>query len=326
MTQHTCVLCPVLRPDDTPRPSDDSTVCEGCYRRLDRQLEVLPQLHERLRVPEQAPYDDRWYAVLDQKGRMTGERRRADPLGALGGAGPIESKAAGGPVSGSRERQVPAKLDKVDLTAPARGGTVRDTLVPAVQLREVTVRVRGYITQGGALQERNAWERRVQRVAVVDEQGMPVLVPAGDQVGEVSASALLRLWCGDVRDALWPRHRLPDDDVAAMADWLRDRLPVIVDEFEALAEFAGELRRLAGRLRAALGEYEPRPQPLLGVPCQRCDTRSQIVAHADGYRECAGELGCGRLYSPQEWREWMASDEVARLLPGGRPGPRGAGG
>ncbi|WP_262287543.1 hypothetical protein [Micromonospora sp. MA102] len=70
--------------------------------------------------------------------------------------------------------------------------------------------------------------------------------------------------------------------------------------FDPIADFAGEVRVLAGRMRAALGDYQPRPQPLLGVPCQRCDTRSQIVAHSDGYRECAGELGCGKLYSPRE--------------------------
>ncbi|MEU1761325.1 hypothetical protein [Micromonospora sp. NPDC005652] len=325
MTQHTCVLCPVLRRDDSPRLPDHPPACEGCRGRLDWQLELLPKLHFRLGHDEQQPYNDRWYAVVDAQGRLTGERRRADPLGALGGAGPVRAPGDGAPVTGSRERTTPARLDRVDLAAPARGATVRDTMVPAVRLEQVEVRVRRYANTGGLIQLRDEWERRVQRTPVVDERGQAVLVPAGDQVGKVSVATVLRLWCTDVRDALWPRHRLPLDDVPSMVAWLRTRLYDIVNEFEAIADLAGEIRVLAGGMRAALGESEPRPQPLLGVPCQRCDARSQIVAHADGYRECTGPLGCGRLYSPREWQEWMASDEVGRLLPGGRPGKRGTG-
>lgn len=320
MTEHTCILCPALRPHDPPRLVERPPACESCPRRLDWQLSELPTLHQRLVDPEQAPYNDRWYAVVDHQGRLTGERRRADPLAAFGGAGPVRPAGGDSPVSGSRERSTPARLDVVDLTAPARGATVRDGMVQAVVLREVMTRVRRIVWVDGAPQLRDEFERRTQRTLLVDEHGEPVLVAAGDQVGRISVATVLWLWCGDIRAALWRDSPLPADDVASMVRWLRDRLPGIVDGFGAVADFAGEVRVLAGGLRAALGESQPRPQPMLGVPCERCDARSQIVALPDGYRECAGELGCGKLYSPREWRDWMASDAVGQMLPGGRPG------
>ncbi|TDC00785.1 hypothetical protein E1091_04230 [Micromonospora fluostatini] len=320
MTEHTCVLCPALRPHDAPRLTDHLLVCEGCPARLDRLLVAVAELHERLRAPEQAPVNDRWYAVVDQQGRMTGERRRADPLSALGGAGPVRAAGQDAPVSGSRERSTPAPLHTIDLTAPARGGAVRDSFVPALTVRQEQVLVRRTVWVDGAPQARDEWESRTRRLPVVNAAGELVLVPAGDQVGRVSVASVLRSWCRDVRDTLWRGSPLPDDDVASMVSWLRDRLQPLVERFPAVADLAGEVRSLAGALRAALGEHDPRPLPVLGVPCQRCDVRSQIVVLPDGYRECAGELGCGKLYSASEWREWMGSDEVGRLLPGGRPG------
>ncbi|WP_262287542.1 hypothetical protein [Micromonospora sp. MA102] len=78
---------------------------------------------------------------------------------------------------------------------------MRYTVVPAVVLRPVMARVRRTVFVDGAPQLRDEWERRVRRTLLVGEDGRPVLVAAGDQLGKVPV-ALLRLWCADRRDAL----------------------------------------------------------------------------------------------------------------------------
>lgn len=317
MTQHTCVLCPVLRKGREARIPESPPACDGDRYALDRILAALPGLHQRLVEPEDEPVNDRWYAVRDSSGALTGDRRRADPAAALGGAAAVPGQGTDAPVTGSRERTTPARLNVVDLTAPARGGTVRDTMVPAVVLRPVMVKVTRTVLVNRVMRPVVNWERRVQRTPLVDESGEAVLVAAGDQVGHLSAATVLRLWVRDWRDALWPRSPLPDDTVAAMVPWLRHRLFEAIDGFEAIADFAGEVRALGGGMRAALGESTPRPQVVLGVPCARCNAVGQIVAHPDGFRECAGPAGCGRLYNRQEWADWLGGDEIRAMLPHG---------
>ncbi|MBF9135339.1 hypothetical protein I0C86_41550 [Plantactinospora sp. S1510] len=317
MSDLTCVLCPVLRPNADARYADRPPADDGCRYGFDRLLATLPDLHHRLAMPEPAGYDNRWYAVLDQQGRMTGDRRRRDPLAAFGGAGPVPGRRDSTPVSGSRDRSAPGNLDAVDLVAPARQAAVRDTLVPAVVLRPVTVTVRNTVVECAGPVVRETQEHRWQRQQLVDEAGQPVLVAAGDQVGYVSVATIVDSWVQNVRLRLWPSSPSPDPLVTHLVAWLRDRLEVIVDLFEPIADMARELRDVQGGLRRALGEGEPRPVIMWHVPCRKCDAVSQIVLHPDGYRECAGQYGCGLLYSEQEWKDHLASDQVRRLT--GRP-------
>jgi len=121
------------------------------------------------------------------------------------------------------------------------------------------------------------------------------------------------------REELFADTTRPPAQVPALAGWLADRLDEALVRFQAIGDCAAELRALASGMRAALGEVPERPELMTGVPCARCDMRSQIWRWPDGWRECAGEYGCGRLYSDQEWREWLAGDVVGQLIAAHRP-------
>jgi hypothetical protein len=128
-----CVTCPVLRPDAEPRQPHRPPVCDGDRRLIDRHLTDLGYLVADLTNPEPPIVDRDRYERLGVQ-YLTGGRREVvslgeawrDPLAAVGGVAPINSRRTGPSVSGSRERPLPVSADRLDLIAPARGTNLTD--------------------------------------------------------------------------------------------------------------------------------------------------------------------------------------------------------
>lgn len=105
MSETTCVLCRVYRPDAEPRFAD--TVCPADAARIERDLLAIPGLWHRLAYGEGG-------VVL----------RRSDPGNTpFGGAAEIPARSMNPAVTGSREAPLPINVDAVDLTGEARATT-----------------------------------------------------------------------------------------------------------------------------------------------------------------------------------------------------------
>lgn len=95
-------------------------VCDGCRSWLSAMLIELPGYVDELLVrqldPDTAPY----------RGRTAKDQVSRDPVADLIPAASVASKVKAPRVSGSREQPAPLSLNAVDLTLPARYGTVRD--------------------------------------------------------------------------------------------------------------------------------------------------------------------------------------------------------
>lgn len=316
MRDRTCILCRVYRPGSPPRLVNRPPVDDGCRLRLYSHIGDIADLTVRLMNPEPAEVDDRWYEVVDRKGKATGEWRRADPVAGLGGAGPLSARALRPPVSGSRAAPAPVDLNVVDLTAPARPASAKDTLIPAtVPERVVVVSERVVVTAAGPVVEETAYPVLARR-PVLDEQGQPKLVASGDQVGHQSAASLLDLWVRDWRDTLWPGLHLPVPTVVELTAWMRvhGRVDEACDRHPAMVQCAAELRGLRSALYAAVGEGDPVPEVLWGSLCKSegCDEVSQLIrSPGSDYIECDA---CGRLYTEQEYRDWVR-ELAGTLLP-----------
>jgi hypothetical protein len=121
VTAHRCVACPTYRPDDKPRIPTRPLVCDGDRRLLDGHLAEIPDLHARLADQEPAEPDLRTYVVDHPR---FGERTYlAEPLSAVGGAGPVPGASSQPRVSGSRGSPAPTSLERIDLALPARPQT-----------------------------------------------------------------------------------------------------------------------------------------------------------------------------------------------------------
>lgn len=91
MSEHRCVTCPQIRAGE-PRIYERANVCEGCRSRLAQLLHEIMAMHAVL-------------PAMLQPGQSQGQR-----------------------VSGSREAPLPLRVDPLDLTLPARAGTIHDPL------------------------------------------------------------------------------------------------------------------------------------------------------------------------------------------------------
>lgn len=126
-----CTVCPVTRPDTDPRQPNTPPVCDGDRALLDRWLAEIARLHDQLTEPEQPVLNQRMYERYGVE-YLKGNRREvvslgtvwADPVTAVGGVAPINSRSKAPTVSGSRERPIPIRTDLHDLTSPARGANL----------------------------------------------------------------------------------------------------------------------------------------------------------------------------------------------------------
>ena len=280
MTQHTCILCHIYRPDADPRTPVRPPVCEGDRYRLSREIADIRRLHNRLVNPDPVEVDNRRYDAQYQLWDATAkewvehnEQRRRDPLAAIGGVAAIPSRSNQPSVTGSRERATPVNLDTVDLANDAR---------------------------------------RPNATAAARQH-------PDDQIGHLSVATVLDSWVRDLRDTLWPGLHLPPATVPELVAWLLvgvsdtspgARIDDACDRHPAIDEMAIELHELRRTLRGALGESEPQPERIEGVACRGCDLRTLFRQPGDYYRaECGA---CGLLYTEAEYVEWvgeLAADE-----------------
>ena len=178
--------------------------------------------------------------------------------------------AGGGPkVSGSREAPVPVSVDVVDLTSPARPGSV-------------AVRMAGdWSLQGGD----------------------PL------QVGYLSVATELDQWARDWISHDWcPGDHLPVPTVATLAGWLRVRLDTACDEHPAIDEFAVKIRQIHRALTRQVGEVKRTGERVGRCPAVlRDNTRCGTTLYVDPYVSQIACARCRTSWS--SWLELMAAME-----------------
>jgi hypothetical protein len=201
-TNGDCVTCPALRPDKDPRQPNQPPVCDGDRTHLDRILVEIGNLYADLVNDEPPIIDTRQHerfgtAYLTNGRRHTFSRGMfpSDPLAALGGVAPINSRSRQPNVSGSRERPLPINTAAVDLKAPARSGNLTPAAVPDDQI--------GHLSAATIL---NAWARDIRDLIHPDQHLPAPTVP---------------------ELVMWIRHRLPTvcdqhPNIADLAEALRN--------------------------------------------------------------------------------------------------------
>jgi hypothetical protein len=325
--------CPACRRRD---PEDeDGRVCGPCQRWLPVAVNSIPGLYALLGdelIPVELA-DHRMRPQVDADGQPVRDRKRRlvygdqprDPIAHLMPAGPASSVAADEMVSSSPEPTTPLDINVHDLLGPVvrDGGrpidVTGDNWVPALD------------TQPRVVWADNGW-KPPRRTVVLDRRpalnadGRKVMVPAGDQIGHIPVAQILdqevRAWI----DAGAPGSRWrPTPTVPTMTAWLARRLTWACDTYEPIGEFAHQIRSLRGTLMAALGEFDPDPEPCSGVACKRCDLR-MLFRRKDGTNdvECQNP-DCLKIYSQVEYLDWSTHigayersqrtpQEVAELL------------
>lgn len=123
-----------------------------------------------------------------------------------------------------------------------------------------------------------------------------------DQVGHISVPSILDQWVRDWRDEMAFAQSLPLPTVPELARWLKDRLEWACDRHPAIDEFAAEMVKTRGVLRAIvdLSSTSGDDEYCDGVVCKSCD---RFALYRDGkYVECDH---CGLLYTEAEYAEWV---------------------
>lgn len=197
----TCLTCPVMHADRNPRTPNQPPVCDGDRHTLDSWLGDINTWHDML-VNDEDPIVDtrrheRFGTVYFEGGhRHTFSRGMwpSDPLAALGGVAPINSRRKQPSVSGSRERPLPVNAAALDLKAPAKVHNLTDKATSDDQV--------GHLSAATVL---DAWTRDI-RARLYPNHHLP---PA--TVGELTR---------------WLRNRLDNicdhyPDITELADALR---------------------------------------------------------------------------------------------------------
>jgi len=158
------------------------------------------------------------------------------------------------------------------------------------------------------------------RVSGSSEQSLGVRVPVldligpanlgavkdvySDQSGFVSVATVLDSWASDWADLRGKGEARPLPTVPRLAEWLRDRLGWAAAEHPALNDFSQDLHRTAWALRAANGDLPGDDEHKDGIECARCDLMA--LFDVGDFTECIPDKGgCGKLYKPGEYRQWV---------------------
>lgn len=154
-------------------------------------------------------------------------------------------------------------------------------------------------------QQLTVMDRRNRR----DHNGRAVMIPAGDQIGEVPVAQVLdqevRAWI----DAGAPGARFrPTPTIPHLVDWLAKRLDWACDNYPAMDAFAAAVQRVRGQLMGALGDFDPEAEQCEGVPCDRCDLR-MLFRRQDGTGdvECQNP-DCLKVFTAVQYRELVAAE------------------
>jgi hypothetical protein len=294
-----CIICA----SRDPLP-DLAPCCGPCRSRLSGQLRDIPILVEELTEEHEADPAN-------------------DPVSALLPAAMVPGRSGAPRVRGSRERPVPISVTRVDLLAPADQRTVHDEhTVPMVRATGETEWVTALF--GGKEVHQEIRRREVARGEAHPSQcscgrpdlhparGEPVMVPAGDQSGEISAATILDGWCRMFAEER--RESVPTPRPADQSRWLLDRLDELF-RHPAVDEVAKEIGDLWHVLRRACGRAEPKPELCQGVPCkwEGCDLRTlwRIPVSIFGEAEYVKCASCGRLMTISDFDDWARLNSAA---------------
>jgi hypothetical protein len=177
-------------------------------------------------------------------------------------------------------------------------GSVRDVLIP---------KVRTWTTAVEMVDQHNQPYRIniVQGEVVLDADGHPLLVPAGDQHGAVPLLHWLDQWARywlELRDG--PARRLPNPNLIALTsalgrliDWAAD-----TDRDAAVDDFARELAEQTSMLRRVT-HSTPIHQ---AAECPRCNRRSLWRMPGSRYVRCS-RAACGLLLKPLEYDQHVTA-------------------
>lgn len=332
-----CVVCQ----ERDPLP-DLTPVCGPCRSRVAGQLRDIPVLCLLLGAgprPQVTPGEltevrelvmefgpDELLEVTDVEvdwlERIAHEVRTHEARTMALEAGPVKGLSNAPRVAGSRGRSMPINADAADLLDIADERTVGDYhQVPMVRS---TGETRWQIAWFGGKAFRQ--EVRVREVVStarmsrcrcgrpeLHERHRPVMVPAADQVGQVSVASVLNAW---VRDFAERRREVgPEPEVPLLCTWLADRLEWAFTSHGAVDEFAGEVGDVWHALVAAAGLPRPREELCEGIPCKSvdCDLKTLYRLPVSffmqkQYVECAS---CQRLYTPEEYADWARLNSAA---------------
>ena len=130
-----------------------------------------------------------------------------------------------------------------------------------------------------------------------------------DQLGHLAAATTLHAIAQDWRKQRRRREQPPPVDVPDLIRWLDNRLDDACDNNPQLADTQAELEDLKAALRGTIGDYPPRPERCLGIPCKQCDLLA--LYRGDPWITCGN---CGLLYSTGEYQEW--TEQLAGNLKG----------
>ncbi len=281
-----CVVCPQY--DRRPELCDRPPVCDTCRGRIRAGLEQIPALYARIDPTPGSGAGQRISGTLDTP---LGVR-----VGALDQLTPVPSTLAARTAVGCDDHLVPVVRTWYETRDVRRLDT---TTLDVVDVPEEIQRREVRYGDGGRLTPNPNGVGRTYRSTPAE------WVEAGDQTGETPVAVWLDSW---VRDWITyrPQHRehLPVPTVDRLTDWLLDRLDWALDNHPAIDEFAADLRHQLAVLRTVTGDVAARPEYKDGVVCrsEACDMKALYRKAGDDWIECAA---CGRLYSPEEYREWV---------------------
>ena len=299
------VICLVCQNDEAERPQ----VCDHDRARIVGTLRDLGPAYAALFADAESP-TILGLLVIDD-GDF--DSPRVETVYGVPG-GPTKAASGGATVSGSRDAPVPVNLDLIDLTAPARLGMVRDTRVPLDPARLAVHEPAEMFTvecelPGGTV---------LERVPLRPADSRALMLPAGDQIGELSVASVLDSWVRDWIDVRGQREHAPAANVLTMVDWLGKRVDWACDRHPAVDEFADEIHRLLWACRRLAGELEPQPERCHGVPCSRCDQLDLWRHPGSKWRAICGT--CGRIYDEDDYERWVGSMAAYSKATRGRVG------
>lgn len=297
------MTCPVCAKREPRFPQ----VCDPCRSWLLGMVREIPEMCGELAALGYVQRDRRHkWIIVEEAGtaRRVETEQPADPVAHFVVSGPVPGAGKAPKVSGTADRGLPSRFD---LLGPPDTRSVVDRFrVPMVRTGE-----KEWVTAwfGG----KTVRQQVRRRFVVLDEHGVPLLVPSGDQVGGPSVAAVMRGWVVE----WWEDHRgplfgerLPNDRrVTASARWLQSRLQWACDELDSVGVFAGELHDVHLALRRALGLTDPKPEHCEGVPCKSCDVKQLYRLPGGEWIECEG---CGRLLSEKDYEDWVKLNSSAR--------------
>lgn len=311
----------ILQCGRNPHP-DLVPVCGPCRSRVRNHVREIDEWHAELAAEAgpDATRTERWHVVeeFDHLIEVDGERVvavvRTERLFEVDiTAGRVPGQSNQPRVRGSREAPMPIRADVVDLLAEVDERTVHDRhTVPMIQATGDKQRVTALF--GGKEVHQEIRLREVVRDEKhfrcrcanpdlhADQPARPVLVPAADQVGEVSAATILDGWCRDFAESR--RESTPQPEVADQCRYLLDRLDWAFTDHPAVDEFALEVGDLWHALRRATGRTEPQPEVCWGIQC-----RDEGCSYVNTLERLAGSewiecSECGLLLSEDEYAAW----------------------